>query len=430
MKKSYSTTQDFVDDLHKESVRELLIVMGYLLEEDFVGSKISCPFHGTDKTPSMQVTDGFFKCYSCNAKGDIIKWIELADSLNFVESVNHIANNLQIELKTSNFSEYAKMKAALEKEWGLYKSQLNDMLAINNDFSAYLKAMIKDYFPQEVGLDKRTGYLVLPFTSKTGSVLGFTKRRIDYKERSGPKWVHSNLDNSLIKYCSNIFNLGRANKHISESKTVHLVEGPKDVAGMERAMFLNTASICGTSNISENVLNTLCTIEKIVLIMDGDDAGRKALISAVIAVSKFNSKIVENIDIVILPEKEDPGSLDKEELTRLVNDPVNGLHWFVNNAPDEKIAELVDSSGSSIIRSVVVRLLNNRFGYTSSESEEWLNSRIKSKSAFNRSANKTKDDMKERLLATIGKSDDINVEPLNMSEDHAKKILQLRYNYK
>lgn len=428
MKQSYTDSKDFVEDLHKESVKSTLALLGYIDEEDFKGSKISCPFHGEDKTPSMQVTDNFFKCYGCGAKGDLIKWVELSDGLNFVEAIKHIAEGLQVSLESANFTEYTRMKLLIDKEWEGYKTDLNGMLAVGNHFSSYLKSEIRKYFPQEVGLDKKTGYLVLPFTSKTGTVLGFTKRRLDYKGvRDGAKWIHSSTHNSLIKYCSNIFNLGRAHKHINASKSVDLVEGPKDVAAMERAGFLSTVAVCGTSNVSVNVLTALGAIEELCLIMDGDAAGKKAIVAAIISISKHNINLVSGATLVIMPEGEDPASLTQDELINLRQNPIDALPWFVSNASDDEIVSLVTTSASAIIRSDVVRLLNKRFGYTSPESNEWIDSRIGKKPADEQVI---ANDMKTRLLATIGEISNPDVQPFNMSDDEARKILKLRYNYK
>ena len=44
-----------------------------------------CPFHA-EKTPSFHVHPdrGFFKCFGCDAAGDVIRFVQLHDNLNFL----------------------------------------------------------------------------------------------------------------------------------------------------------------------------------------------------------------------------------------------------------------------------------------------------------------------------------------------------------
>ena len=98
MKKQYSSVDDFISALKKESLKQTILDMGYIVEDDFKGSMIRCVFHQGDKTPSLQVTDNFFKCYGCDNKGDLIKWVQLYDSLTFMEAIEKIANFMNVEI--------------------------------------------------------------------------------------------------------------------------------------------------------------------------------------------------------------------------------------------------------------------------------------------------------------------------------------------
>lgn len=51
-----------------------------------------CPFH-TEKTPSFRVYDrrGYFKCYGCDAHGDVIEFIQKHDNTDFIGALKHAA---------------------------------------------------------------------------------------------------------------------------------------------------------------------------------------------------------------------------------------------------------------------------------------------------------------------------------------------------
>lgn len=428
MKKVYTESTQFVDDLHMESVKDLVLFMGYLTEDDFKGTKVSCVFHDKDHTPSLQITDSFFKCYSCGAKGDIIKWVELSHGLNFIEAVNLIAERMNIQLKTESFTKYGGLRLEIDKEWSQYIKDMSVILGSGTPLSNHVKEVLKDYFPFEVGYDRRSNYIVLPFTSKTGSVLGFTKRRIDFPDtRKPPKWLHSSIEDSLTAHCSNIFNLHGAHKAIDKSKRAFLVEGPKDVAAFVRASYKDTIAICGVSNFNQKVLDTLGPIKELVIAFDGDSAGKEAMMRNIITISSLNPVLAKSIEVVLFEEGTDPADITKEDLHQKVEGRTNGIKWLMKEATEDIVVDFASKVESSIIKQEIVMLLNKRLGYNSSQSREWLNYKIKKTKVAGVTASYS---TKDRLLATIGENQDISVQPLDISEDEARKILALRYNYK
>ena len=51
-----------------------------------------CPFHG-EKTPSFNVRDetGRYKCFGCGASGDVFKFVQEAERMDFVGAIEHLA---------------------------------------------------------------------------------------------------------------------------------------------------------------------------------------------------------------------------------------------------------------------------------------------------------------------------------------------------
>src|SRR5579864_4797415 len=62
-----------------------------------------CPFHG-EKTPSFHVHPdrGFFKCFGCDAAGDVIRFAQLHDNLSFVDAMRVLAKRAGIELESED----------------------------------------------------------------------------------------------------------------------------------------------------------------------------------------------------------------------------------------------------------------------------------------------------------------------------------------
>lgn len=56
--------------------------------------KISCPFHGPERTPSCAVYDDHYYCYGCSASGDIIDFVMHVEEVPFDKAVELILKAL------------------------------------------------------------------------------------------------------------------------------------------------------------------------------------------------------------------------------------------------------------------------------------------------------------------------------------------------
>src|SRR3982751_6967184 len=83
----------FVDDL--KSHLDIVQIVGERVALRKAGGsswKGLCPFHG-EKTPSFNVHGDkqFFHCFGCNVSGDVIKFVQLTDTLGFADAVRQLA---------------------------------------------------------------------------------------------------------------------------------------------------------------------------------------------------------------------------------------------------------------------------------------------------------------------------------------------------
>ena len=92
---------------------------------------MSCPFHH-DKTPSFSIVDkgngAFYKCFSCNEGGDIIKFIQKTENLPFIQALQKAYEILNRPLNLPNIK--TNTKNYLNKE--NLKNFYNDKYEKNN----------------------------------------------------------------------------------------------------------------------------------------------------------------------------------------------------------------------------------------------------------------------------------------------------------
>ena len=95
------------------NIKDLETVINYYYPNQLKRNKMSCPFHH-DKTPSFSIVDkgngAFYKCFSCNEGGDIIKFIQKIENLPFIQALqkayeilNRPLNLPNVKTNTSNY---------------------------------------------------------------------------------------------------------------------------------------------------------------------------------------------------------------------------------------------------------------------------------------------------------------------------------------
>src|ERR1700730_16377216 len=100
-----------IDEI-KKRVEILDLVGDYVsLKKSGRNYKGLCPFH-TEKTPSFMVNPerGIYKCFGCNSGGDIFKFLEEVEGLDFSESLRVLAKRAGVELKEYRPSPQAKQR--------------------------------------------------------------------------------------------------------------------------------------------------------------------------------------------------------------------------------------------------------------------------------------------------------------------------------
>ena len=95
--------QGFVDDLKSQADIVQVVQDSVPLKKAGTSYKGLCPFH-TEKTPSFHVNSdkGFFHCFGCGTGGDVVKFIELKEKLNFPEAIRYLAHRFGLQVPESD----------------------------------------------------------------------------------------------------------------------------------------------------------------------------------------------------------------------------------------------------------------------------------------------------------------------------------------
>src|SRR5262245_25045053 len=98
-----------------------------------------CPFH-REKTPSFYVVPSkqIFKCFGCGAGGDVFKFVQLRENVNFVEARRILAERAGIRLEQNTVRRAAgepdRADLARINDWAArwFRKQLSDAAAGRN----------------------------------------------------------------------------------------------------------------------------------------------------------------------------------------------------------------------------------------------------------------------------------------------------------
>ncbi|WP_051188375.1 DNA primase [Proteocatella sphenisci] len=311
-----SIDNNFINEV-KDKANIVDIISNYVdLKNNGSNYKSCCPFHN-ENTPSFVVSENkqIFKCFGCGKSGDVIKFIEEIENVDFIEALKILAEKLNIELPQNNkegYSTYEKANAELkeintESARFFYKNLINTPTAIDYlknrgilpemikefgigyaDNSFDLLNMLKKTFPTEsligsgVFVQKNEkiysrfrNRIMFPIFDSRNKVIAFGGRQMD---DYGPKYLNSPETKIFLKK-DNLYGFHIAKKNLI-NKSIFLVEGYMDVIKMHQFGYKNTVASLGTSLTIEQAKLIKKTADKLYIIYDSDNAGIQASLRA------------------------------------------------------------------------------------------------------------------------------------------------------
>ncbi len=307
-----------------------------------------CPFH-SERTPSFSVSEAkqLYYCYGCHAGGDSINFLKEIHGLSFTEAVQDLAERagIQLSINPNAHGEQKKNQTAFRLNRfaaSFFRNQLTQNVEAKNyltqrgivdekcsDFYLgfapnqwealyeYLKnAKAPMDVAETLGLIRKSqknageyfdlfrNRVIFPILDLRGKVIAFGGRTLE----GSPKYLNSS-DSFLFHKSKALYGIYQARKYIKKSNEVILVEGFFDVLAMHQVGIQNVVATCGTALTLEHISTLSRFAERIVLLFDGDQAGKNAMRKGM-EIGLSAAKILNG---VFLPEGKDPDELIQSE---------------------------------------------------------------------------------------------------------------------
>lgn len=307
----------------------------------------TCPIHN-EKSPSFSIpkNKNYFKCFGCEAKGNIINFVEQYNNYNQEEAVKKICSDLGIELHEKRESTRLTTYADITKNEAIkYVSNLIKEHKEAYDYLTLERKMPIDIIKQfKLGASlsneenkHHRNRIVFPITDSSldGDILGFAYGYINNSSDYEKKYVNTNT-NDFFKKSELFYGLNESIDNIHNKKSVYIVEGYFDVLSMHASGINNTIGVMCAS-ISDDHINILKRLNcEINIFLDNDDAGEKGTKRAI---EKF---ILNGIDIKKINIIEIKGFKDADELCNHNKHNYNAIHDILENSKIDPILYMIE----------------------------------------------------------------------------------------
>ncbi len=332
----------------RDSIDIVDLVSGYVglkkTGKNFVGL---CPFH-SEKTPSFSVNPDkqIFHCFGCGAGGDVFKFVESQEGLNFPEAVKSLASRAGVVLPEDSRSRKEEKKSEDERQLlltitaeacaffqrelegpagsparaylakrGVSESAVRDFTLgyARPEWDGLLRHLKQKGYPlgqmEKAGLivkrsegdgyyDRFRGRIIFPIRDLSGKVIAFGGRVMD---DSLPKYLNSPetplYSKSNILYC-----LDQAKEHGRKLGYFIIVEGYLDAIACHQYGAKNAAATLGTALTDGHLRLMRRFAQKLIVIFDPDPAGVNATLRGIDLFLASGMKV----NVVSLPDGDDP----------------------------------------------------------------------------------------------------------------------------
>lgn len=351
-----------------------------------------CPFHN-EKTPSFSINneEGFYHCFGCKESGDVIKFVEKMENIDFMDAIKILADRVGMEIPEFQNSDKRKQDQklkervllALDYAYKHYQENLYGKDAkVAQDYIKMRKLTRRELEDFKIGYSKGWNEIVDYLKSK-----GFTENELLAAGICAKKnnRVYDVIANRLVFPIFNSFNecigfSARAleqtdfAKYLNTAETIvfqkgrvvfgvqflkalkqqHLldkiilVEGQMDVVAMHKGGFKSTVACMGTALTKDHVTELKRYCENIVLCFDGDGAGTKATLRAI---DMFRNENV-NLRVVKLSGGKDPDeilkNLGKEKLQEMIDNAMPYMDFLIEYCQSKYDLENAEQKGKFV----------------------------------------------------------------------------------
>jgi len=333
-----------------------------------------CPFHN-EKTPSFSVSadKGFYYCFGCQQSGDVIKFVEELEGLDFPGAMEWLAPKVGITLRYTEGGADGRKRAHRKKLTDVIDKAVdfyNDRLLTAPDAGqargylrsrGYDKEIVQqfrlgyspddwDQLAKNLGVPAREleatglgftnkrqrqqdffrGRVMFPIFDANGAAVGFGGRQMPGGQP--PKYKNTS-ETEVYKKSHLLYGLNWAKRDAVSSGEIIVCEGYTDVIGFFRADLPRAVATCGTALTEDHVKLMKRFAPKVILAFDADGAGR----SAADRFYEWEKQYEIEVFVADLPDGVDPGDLSatddgRERLRSAVTDALPFLKYRIERA--------------------------------------------------------------------------------------------------
>lgn len=386
-------SQDWLDKL--KSSNDIVTVASKYINLSRKGKTwwACCPFH-FEKTASFAINEfeQYYHCFGCGASGDVIKFVEKYEALDFYDACKKLAEYAGMELpeyqlddnllKTKKKKErlyqvlvdtakfyYSNLKGvnarpALEylakrkldtatiKEFGIgYSTGWNELVT-------HLKSL--GYTDEEMldagVVEKKDGgklydcfgkRLCFPIFDIIGHVVGFSARVLEKTDFAKYKNTAQTLVFDKSRCIYGISQLKKL-KNTEKINEVVIVEGQMDVISLFKGGVKNAVACMGTALTINHAKDLKRFADKVILCFDGDNAGKKATLRSIDILVNAGLSVY----VVTIPNGHDPDEyinmFGKDEWDSLMASSLYWVEFLIKDLAKSYNLEKVDEKNKFI----------------------------------------------------------------------------------
>lgn len=377
MNENHTISEEKINEI-RSSVDIIEVISSYIpltgKGKNFFGV---CPFHD-DHSPSMSVSKDrqIFKCFSCGAGGNVFTFVKNYENISFIEAVKKMAdkagvlldvkfatkkenlilqkyhdiyeialkfysNNINTEegIEAKKYLKERKLDGNIIKEFGIGLSLKNNHLLTNmllkKGYSEIdlIKSGLVVKGNGNIAHDIYYNRIMFPLFDLSGRPVGFSGRI--YNTTDSSKYINTK-ETEIFKKGELLYNYHRA-KNIARLKDkIIITEGFMDVIRLYSIGIENVVATMGTAVTKEQISLIKKMAKEIILMFDGDRAGKKAAYQASMMLN--NAGIAPKI--VILEDNLDPDEYilkyGKEKIEKKIEHPINMMDFRLDYLKEDK----------------------------------------------------------------------------------------------
>ena len=330
-----------------------------------------CPFHA-ERSGSFNVRDetSRYRCFGCGAAGDVFKFVQEIDHVDFVTAVESLASKAGIQLSytTGEVGDRTRQKRkqlvdAMAKAVDWYHDRLLngpdaraardylrkrglagetartfkigwapdewDALSRNLGVPAEVLRDAGLGFTNKAGRmqDSFRGRVLFPILTENGDPVAFGGRILPGS--TDPAKYKNSSETGIYAKSKTLYGLNWAKGDIVAADQVIVCEGYTDVIGFHRAGVKRAVATCGTALTEDHVRLLKRYATQVVLAFDADAAGQ----GAAQRFYEWEERYQVRVSVARFPDGKDPGELsvsDPEGLRHAVEQALPFLGFRVN----------------------------------------------------------------------------------------------------